>query len=385
MTNKKALMLLLILCLSLAAHASAAAKSSSPSATPTPRGSDAGGRQEQDAKEEALRREIQSKLRAAGLDDIDVSVRRDTVTLAVNVSSKSARDNAIEIVRKVKGVNPNNIRADDLKAPTAGGDAATAGPSPASDTAASKQSTAENRPENHEDTSWSFTSLLYSLLLVLGVVLAVGLIGYAIWMYVRSRRAQLDGHFNGLKRRQDELSHKIDASMSTLKKELAERLNSMDDQLRNLSMILKNDHREILEAVRRSSTAPAYAASAGQPAVQRESVHTFPVSAEEYLGKVKRSGTVVKPDFQNGILVQDPDQRGELLLVQDYEIVPGGLLYVVPKVGYFQTKQDFFNYYEKYYDCPRPSSGEVWINMPAVVDKVSGGWELREKGELEIK
>jgi hypothetical protein len=30
-------------------------------------------------------------------------------------------------------------------------------------------------------------------------------------------------------------------------------------------------------------------------------------------------------------------------------------------------------------------AGDVWIIGPAVVEKVAGGWQLREKGMLEIR
>jgi hypothetical protein len=54
-------------------------------------------------------------------------------------------------------------------------------------------------------------------------------------------------------------------------------------------------------------------------------------------------------------------------------------------VTQFQTKQEFHSYYERYYECQRPSAGDVWIIDPAVVSTVPGGWELREKGVLEVR
>ena len=99
-----------------------------------------------------------------------------------------------------------------------------------------------------------------------------------------------------------------------------------------------------------------------------------------------RFANIVKPDFQNGILINDPEGKGELMLIRDSrypdETQP---LFVVPRYAQFQTPQDFHTYYEKYYDCMKPGAGEVWIIDPAVVEKVSGGWLLREKGVLEIR
>jgi ABC-type multidrug transport system fused ATPase/permease subunit len=224
--------------------------------------------------------------------------------------------------------------------------------------------------------------LLY-LLAALGTLVVLIVIVYSIIRAVNETRTTVLGHLGAAKKRQEELSTKMDSSMAGLKN-LNERLVELKKEVRSLSDALHDGQREILDGVRSSSAAAASGYS-GQVVAQKENVHTFPVSADDYLAKVRRSGTLVKPDFQYGILVQDLDGNGELVLVQDSDAGSRGLFYVVPKVGYFQTKQDFYNYYEKYYDCPRPSSGDVWIVEPAIVDKVSGGWELRRKGELEIK
>jgi len=99
-----------------------------------------------------------------------------------------------------------------------------------------------------------------------------------------------------------------------------------------------------------------------------------------------RFANIVRPDFQNGILVNDPEGKGELMLIRDSRLADDAQpLFVVPRATHFQTKQDFHTYYEKYYDCARPSAGDVWILGPAIVEKVTGGWRLREKGMLEIR
>ncbi len=99
---------------------------------------------------------------------------------------------------------------------------------------------------------------------------------------------------------------------------------------------------------------------------------------------MQRYATVVKPDFQNGILVADTENKGELVLVQDASI-SHDTLFIIPRATQFQMKQDFYTYYERYYDCERPASGTVWILDPAVVERVQGGWTLREKGVLEVR
>jgi hypothetical protein len=101
---------------------------------------------------------------------------------------------------------------------------------------------------------------------------------------------------------------------------------------------------------------------------------------------MQRQVNVIRPDFQNGILVNDPNGKGELLLIKDSKLPEGDQpLFIVPRATQFQTKQDFYTYYEKYYDCAKPSAGDVWIIDPAVVSTVQGGWQLREKGVLEVR
>ena len=112
----------------------------------------------------------------------------------------------------------------------------------------------------------------------------------------------------------------------------------------------------------------------------------FPVSVNEYLGKMSRYKNAVKLDFQNGILVNDPDNKDELFLIRDSrQPEETKALFLVPGAAQFHNKQDFEIYYAKYYECAKPTMGDVWIIGPAVVEKVPGGWQLREKGMLEVR
>ncbi|MDT4966961.1 MAG: hypothetical protein QOJ64_1698 [Acidobacteriota bacterium] len=339
-----------------------------------------GGEEGTQANDNKLKRQIADRLKNQGIRGVETSVNHGVVTFTGDDPVQVNR--AEEIAQTMTGNKPGSTPAANANSRTT--DMGVQNGNSQSNAKIPPKSEGELDPNRDPEGGSSFWDILKWTFSIIGTLFAIGLLGYAMWTYVRSNRARLDGYFRGVKKRQDDFSTRLDTSMVTLKKEINDRLNMMSEEIRGLSTILKSDHREILDGVRQSS-ASAYAGFADQAAIQKQSVHTFPVSADEYLGKVKRGGMVVKPDFQNGILVQDPDGKGELLLVQDYDTAPGGLFYVVPQVGYFQTKQDFFNYYEKYYDCPRPTSGDVWIVEPAVVDKVSGGWELREKGELEIK
>lgn len=172
------------------------------------------------------------------------------------------------------------------------------------------------------------------------------------------------------------------SSLSSAQTEMSNRLTELDTEVRSLARLV----RESL-ATRRNDHNPSYGGLNYQSHIESVSPKDepeFPVSAVDYLGKMNRFANVVRPDFQNGILVNDPDGDGELVLIRDSrdDTQP---LFVVPRATQFQTKQDFYTYYQKYYDCARPSAGDVWIIGPAVVERVAGGWQLREKGMLEIR
>jgi formylglycine-generating enzyme required for sulfatase activity len=111
---------------------------------------------------------------------------------------------------------------------------------------------------------------------------------------------------------------------------------------------------------------------------------SFPASAAALLNRPGGGAQVVKPDALKGILVKDPGGAGTLTLMHDWS-VPGGVLYVVPRLTRFQTRQDFHNHYEKFFDCDSPSPGEVWVVRPAFVKRTGGGWTLRERGVLEVR
>lgn len=279
-------------------------------------------------------------------------------------------------------------------------------PSPADDPNAGREAggtntrtnggtTNTNRITHDEDApegwgAWILSKLLWILggLLVLA---ALAFLAYGIKLFIDGNRRRMDGHFAGIKKRQEEQARLTKEALAGLSKEMNGRIAELQAELRDLRRSVQEDNRVIIDNVRRagSSAAPAASYAGGYgggyaPSAARVDEPTFPVQAEEFLSRAKRNGVVVKPDFQNGMLVQDSDNDGEFLLVRD-QSVPDGLLYVVPRVGYFQTKQDFYNYYDKYYDCQRPSAGTVWIVAPAVVEKVGGGWRLSEKGELEVK
>jgi len=237
-------------------------------------------------------------------------------------------------------------------------------------------------------------SVLMSLVWpIAGGVAGVGLIVLAVFGILRWRSGfwmKLDGHVSdivaahvgGVKKRHDEMAKHL-TTVGEEQRKTASRLESIEGEIQALGRRLRQGALDG-GGFQGSSVRQAFDEYARQPVQPVEP--EFPASADEYLNKMKRNSIVVKPDFQNGILVNDIDGKGELVLIRNSSIPDDAQpLFVVPRVTQFQTKQEFHSYYERYYDCQRPSAGDVWIIDPAIVSTVPGGWELREKGVLEVR
>lgn len=243
---------------------------------------------------------------------------------------------------------------------------------------------------NTEVSPWWWSPLILVFKIVgglLALILIASLLSYLwkrAWKTVELNMAQVvAGHLAANREAQPDYGSKL-SSLSSAQSELSGRLNELNTEVRSLARLVRDSL-----GARRPDGNPSYGGLSYQSHAENISPKEepeFPVSAVDYLGKMDRFATVVRPDFQNGILVNDPDGTGELVLIRDSrypdETQP---LFVVPSATQFHTKQDFYTYYQKYYDCPRPSAGDVWIIDPAVVERVAGGWQLREKGMLEIR
>lgn len=345
--------------------------------------------QKQQQKDNNLKQKVEAEInRSQKFKGITVEVSNNTILLSGKLPSAQQREELRAFVADRMKIDPKNINVTGVQVEQSSNlNSQNTNNSNAGTGNKNVGTAADTNNEEGDEAAGSTWDLLISILkgaaLVVGVLLVIGLFAYAIKNFINNMRDMIDGHFSRVKKRQDDLSAKLESSVADIKKDFNKRIAELQDEVVALKRNVKSNHQEMLDGVRRSgsATSPALAGYQTQSAPKE---NIFPVSAEEFLNKRRRSALVVKPDFQNDILVQDPEENGELMLVQDFS-VPGGLFYVVPKVGYFQTKADFYNYYEKYYKCHRPASGEVWIIEPAVVDKVSGGWELREQGELEVK
>ncbi len=110
----------------------------------------------------------------------------------------------------------------------------------------------------------------------------------------------------------------------------------------------------------------------------------FPVSVENYLNKFRQQGQRASADTIGGLLIQDPSKNEEFMIIKDSSL-DNELYYAVPSFARFPTKSEYFTYYQNYYNCENPSGGAVWIISPTVVRRVDDGWQLQQKGELEVR
>jgi hypothetical protein len=251
---------------------------------------------------------------------------------------------------------------------------------------ATPSSSPEGSQHSIDDPSWWQDALFLSakivavLFVLVLLVLAVKFLWNRSWKTLESNVTQLvKAHVVAARDGQPDYAPKL-SSLASTQADINTKLSELDTEVRSLARLVRDS------AARRSDRNPSYGASNYAEDVSPKDEPEFPVSAVDYLDKMNRFANVVKPDFQNGILVNDPEGDGELVLIRDPRVRDDTQpLFVIPRATQFHTKQDFYTYYQKYYDCVRPTGGDVWIIGPAVVEKVTGGWQLREKGMLEVR
>ncbi len=253
----------------------------------------------------------------------------------------------------------------------------------------------DQKDSNHkteETLSAGLMDWLIRGLLVAGGVLILAIIGMGVLHFRNLSRQHLQTHLAKVaaanasvtREAQKEILDKL-AALSSAQNDTNTRLHEVHTEIRTLARLVRETSPSRGDGRSYASIASSSSYSFNDPSPPKEEPE-FPVFAGDYIDKMTRYSNVVKPDFQNGILINDPEGRGELMLIRDSRLPDETQpLFVVPRHVQFQTPQDFHTYYEKYYDCYRPGAGEVWIIDPAVVEKVSGGWLLREKGVLEIR
>lgn len=233
--------------------------------------------------------------------------------------------------------------------------------------------------------SSSTRSWLLSSLAALVLAAFIGGFGFFIFNKVNDSNLKLASSLKNITDRQEEfgsqirvLSGLLNPSFASFKKEIDLHFKSQKEQMAALSQKLEMDKNGTnpRKEVEEESDQNFFITG-----VEDTRVGSFPVTAREYLNRFAKEATAARDDpLHEGILVNDPN--GAFILVRDSG-VRDGLTYAIPKVPHFRS-QEFHTYYDKYYTCKRPSPGEVTIIEPATVDKVDGGWKLRDMGILEV-
>jgi hypothetical protein len=248
-------------------------------------------------------------------------------------------------------------------------------------TKATTRSVGVSAPPRDKDNSFSNTNWIMLAAMILAAIVVIGLVVFCvravnarIWRALDDRLANVvQATVDRLKPQYSDLSGKISA-LDSRYSDVNSRLTDIQSELQSIGRLVRQETQDRFHD-RTPVLVPAVVSSPVTP--------SFPVSVSDYVEEKQRSGTVVRPDFHKGILVVDPENDAELMLVRDSEV--DGETIMVPRVGQFQTRQDFHTYFGKYYDCQNPMNGDVWIVRPAVVYNVPGGWQLREKGVLEVR
>ena len=204
--------------------------------------------------------------------------------------------------------------------------------------------------------------ILAASLLVGGIVLGI--------LYLKRKkqreRSEIRAGFSDLKNRNSAFNQKLE--------ELTKSIMGLNQQVAQQKADITR-----LKQNQTNQTTSDYPPPPPVAAIPREQPR-FPVSVDDYIGKVGPGATAVKYEYKEGMLVSDPTNEGGLLIVQDE-----GRLYLIPSFGFFQTKSDYTNYFERFYTCAKPMGGNVLIRQPATVTQVAGGWQMATQGELEIR
>lgn len=245
-------------------------------------------------------------------------------------------------------------------------------------------------PTPHKgDTMDSIVALLPTVLAALTALVILVVLFWWTWEKIKGVEAKTDGLIRDLASRQSNKFQELNAAVSGVK-ELNGRLSTIQDGIFRLGQALETLRKEQTLKNRLAetynTTPPVTTGYAPPPADDGYPTNTidFPIAANNFLSRMDGPQQIIKQDPLKNILVKDPEGKGQLVLVRDGS-VPGGQLYIVPRITRFQAMQDFYNHYEQFYDCNHPGAGEVWVNEPAVVYGVDGGWQLRDKGILEVK
>lgn len=107
---------------------------------------------------------------------------------------------------------------------------------------------------------------------------------------------------------------------------------------------------------------------------------SFPATVTQYLKLTRaRNKFNVTFDYEGELFV--PVGDGEFVVVNlgaELESI------VLPRPSRFNTKRDFYDFYQDFYHCAHPGAGEIQIIEPATVQRIAGGWKPQTPGTLEV-
>ena len=107
---------------------------------------------------------------------------------------------------------------------------------------------------------------------------------------------------------------------------------------------------------------------------------SFPCSVSEYLKRIQQQGIPLAFNAEQNTLETSP--TGNFLLLE--RIAGSSAPIVIPRAATLKTKQDYYSTYFELFNCDNPTSGEVVVRAPALVEQVNGSWVLREAGIIDI-
>lgn len=106
----------------------------------------------------------------------------------------------------------------------------------------------------------------------------------------------------------------------------------------------------------------------------------FPSSVATYLKKTRAANKVnVTFDYETELFV--PVDDGEFVLIDNGA---DNVHYVLPRASRLANRRDFYEFYQDYYHCSKPETGEIQVIEPASVIALPKGWQLQSTGVLEV-
>src|SRR5690349_9715557 len=105
---------------------------------------------------------------------------------------------------------------------------------------------------------------------------------------------------------------------------------------------------------------------------------SFPATVARYLKRTRSADKVnVTFDYETESFL--PVEDGEFVVVANLDPP-----IVLPRASRFNSRRDFYEFYQDYYHCPKPEAGEVNVVEPATVARAANGWALKSTGVLEV-